>query len=141
MAAFSRAAGYYSAVCEANPYNYVGWYKLAFVYGKMGKLDSAERIYRHINRNLFPHFAKTDTNLGTIYMRRKQFEEALRYYAWAEWLNPYDVDVLNSTASIYIIHRRDHASAKRYLRRVLTIDPQNGYAVRVLKKLETEPGM
>ncbi|MGB9677794.1 MAG: O-antigen ligase family protein, partial [Candidatus Ratteibacteria bacterium] len=54
----------YSIACELNPYNYECWYKLAYVYGVINKYDESKKIYLYINNYLFPHYAKTDANLG-----------------------------------------------------------------------------
>jgi tetratricopeptide (TPR) repeat protein len=128
----------YRVVCSVNPHNYEAFYKMAFAYGESGKLEEAKTIYLTINRYIFPHFAKTDTNLGTVYLRQGDFRKALYHYKWADWLNPYDIDVLCGTASIYLMFYNDVEQAVGYLNRVLTIDPENGYANGVLKMLKEE---
>ncbi|MCM8760154.1 MAG: O-antigen ligase family protein [Candidatus Omnitrophica bacterium] len=128
----------YSVVCILNPYNYEVWYKLAFAYGESGHLDKAEAIYLKINNYIFPHYAKTDYNLGVIYMRKGEYNKALFYYKWAEWFNPYDIDVLCTVASINIMFLNNIPNAVSYLDRVLTIAPKNEYANRVKKMLKAE---
>jgi len=135
---YKKAIANYSVVCEKNPYNYVTWYKLAFVYGKTNQYEKAKKVYLYINNHLFPHFAKTDANLGTVYLKEKKFKQALGYYRWAEWFNPYNEDVLCSIASIYLMYYTDREKANGYLKRILTINPKNSYANRVLKMLEKE---
>ena len=137
---FREAEKFYKMGCKINPFNYVLHYKLAYVYGELNEFRKALKIYIYINKYLFPHFAKTDANLGTVYLALGDYKKAIYYYRWAEWFNPYDKDVLCSMASIYIIfyHRID--KAKQYLKRVLTIDPKNRYANRTLKLLGEKPG-
>lgn len=133
-----EAINNYSVVCFINPYNYEAWYKMAFAYGESGYLDKAEEIYLRINNYLFPHYAKTDANLGTVYLRKGDYKKAYHYYKWAEWFNPYDIDVLCSIASINIMFLKNIPEAVTYLKKVLTIDPENEYANRVIKLLKAE---
>ena len=135
---YKEAIANYSVVCERNPYNYITWYKLAYVHGQTGNYEKAKEVYLYINNHLFPHFAKTDANLGTVYLKDEKFKQSLGYYRWAEWLNPYNEDVLCSIVSIYLIYYKDKEKAKWYLKRILTINPENSYANRVLKMLEKE---
>ncbi|MBN1445131.1 MAG: O-antigen ligase family protein [Candidatus Omnitrophica bacterium] len=128
----------YLVVCSMNPNNHEAWYKLAFAYGESGKLEEAKEIYLKINKYIFPHFAKTDANTGTIYLREGNFEKAFYYYKWAEWLNPYDKDVLCTIASIQLMFYNNVPEAVSYLNRVLTIDPENGYANRIINLLKAE---
>ena len=134
---YKKAIENYEVVCALNPYNYTAWYKLAYVYGMIGNYKKAEKIYLYINR-IFPHFAKTDTNLGTVYLKMGNYKEALKYYLFAEWLNPYDKDVLCSIASIYLVYYNNVDEAVKYLKRVLTLDPENRYANKVIKELKKE---
>jgi len=138
MKNYKKAIENYEIVCSLNPYNYTAWYKLAYVYGKIGNYKKAEKIYLYINNKIFPHFAKTDTNLGTVYLKMGNYREALKYYSFADWLNPYDKDVLCSIASIYLIYYNNVDEAMKYLNRVLTFDPKNRYANRVIKELKKE---
>ncbi len=128
----------YQVVCSVNPHNYEAFYKMAFAYGQSGHLKEAKEIYITINKYIFPHFAKTDANLGTVYLREGDVQRALYYYRWAEWFNPYDVDVLCGEASVYITFYGDIPKAVAYLKRVLTIDPKNGYANRVMELLKKQ---
>ncbi len=137
---FREAEKFYKMGCKINPFNYILHYKLAYVYGELNEYKKARKIYLYINNYLFPHFAKTDANLGTVYLKIGNYKKALYYYRWAEWFNPYDKEVLCSIASIYIIFYNKIEKAKEYLRRVLTIDPENRYANRVLKSLGRKHG-
>ncbi|MCM8807921.1 MAG: hypothetical protein NC926_08295, partial [Candidatus Omnitrophica bacterium] len=122
----------YTIACNLDPYNYEVFYKLAFVYGQIKDYKKSEMIYLYINKYLFPHFAKTDANLGTVYVHLGDFKKALSYYKIAEWFNPYDEDVLCSIASIYLLYYNNIEKAKNYLEKVLRINPKNNYANRVL---------
>ncbi len=128
----------YSIACELNPYNYECWYKLAYVYGVINKYDESKKIYLYINNYLFPHYAKTDANLGTVYLKIGDIEKGFKYYKIAEWFNPYDEDVLCSIASIYLMYYNKINEALNYLKRILKINPKNEYANRVLYLLEKE---
>jgi len=123
---------------QLNPYNYECWYKLAYVYGMINNYKESEKIYLYINNYLFPHFAKTDANLGTVYLKLGDVEKAFKYYKIAEWFNPYDEDVLCSIASIYLVYYNNIESAVKYLKRILKINPENVYAKRTYYLLKKE---
>jgi len=135
---YDRSIKNYFYATVLNPYNYECWYKLAYVYGEAGNYKESEKIYLYINKYLFPHYAKTDSNLGTVYFKLGDLEKSFKYYKVAEQFNPYDVGVLCSIASLYIIYYNDIKSAVEYLNRVLKIDPENTYANRTLLQLKRE---
>ncbi|MCK9266498.1 O-antigen ligase family protein [bacterium] len=128
----------YLVVSSLNPNNYVSRYKLAYVYGETGYLDDAIKVYTEINDKIFPHFAKLDANLGTLYLRKEEYKKALYHYRWQEWFNPYDIDVLCGIASIHFIYTEDINQGVEYLNKVLNLDPQNEYANRIMKMLKDE---
>ncbi|HNS32794.1 MAG TPA: O-antigen ligase family protein [bacterium] len=128
----------YLVVSSINPYNYISRYKLAYVYGETGRLEESKKVYLEIHNGIFPHFAKLDANLGTVYLRQGAYTEALRYYKWEEWFNPYDIDVLCSIASIYFIYYDDVEKGMKYINRVLVRDNANVYANNVIKMLKEE---
>ncbi|HOK55802.1 MAG TPA: O-antigen ligase family protein [bacterium] len=135
---YEEAIENYLIVCKLNPYNYECWYKLAYAYGMVGNYKKAEEIYLHINENLFPHYAKTDANLGTVYLKVGEIEKAFKYYKEAEFFNPYDEDILCSIASIYLVYYNNIEKAVEYLQRVLKINPDNIYANRTISLLKKE---
>ena len=128
----------YLMVSSINPYNYISRYKLAYAYGEAGMLEESRRTYLEIHRKIFPNFAKLNSNLGTVYLMMGQPEKALYHYGIEEKLNPYDVDVLCSTASIYFIYRNDVKKGLGYIKKVIDIDPGNKYAENVIKMLKKE---
>ncbi|MFN4227266.1 MAG: O-antigen ligase family protein [Candidatus Ratteibacteria bacterium] len=133
---YNEAIENYIIVCKYNPYNYENWYKLAYAYGMIGDYKKAEQIYLYLNKYLFPHFAKTDANLGTVYLKIGDPEKAIKYYKNAEYFNPYDEDVLCSIASIYLVYYNNIEKAVDYLNRVLKINPENMYANKTMDILE-----
>ena len=135
---YSAAEAHYLTTCERNPFHVVAWYKLAYVYGQLQQYEKARRVYLHVHRDLFPHFAKIDANLGTIYIQQKKMKQAMLYYQWSEWFNPYDKDMLCSIASLYLIEYKNKPEAKVYLQRVLQLDAKNKYANRIMKLLKKE---
>jgi O-antigen ligase len=135
---YEEAIENYLISCKLNPYNYECWYKLAYAYGMVGDYKKAEEIYLDINKYIFPHFAKTDANLGTVYLKLNEIEKAFKYYKIAEWFNPYDEDVLCSIASIYLVYYNNIEKAVEYLKRVLKINPENIYANRTISLLKKE---
>lgn len=132
---FITAIENYKKVCKINPYNAVALYKMAYAYGQIGDIKNAEEVYLKINNNIFPHFAKTDANLGTLYMQTQNFKRAKVYYEMALGFNPYDVDVLLGLASIKIFQEKDIKGAKEYLEKVMSINPKHEYVQYLLKSI------
>jgi len=130
---FVTAIENYEKVCKINPNHVVSWYKLAFAYGQIGDLENSERIYLLINNKLFPHFAKTDANLGVLYIQKQDYEKAKYYYEKALFFNPYDIEVLLSMLSIKLYHDRDIKAAREYLKRVMAINPEHEYVKYLIK--------
>jgi O-antigen ligase/Flp pilus assembly protein TadD len=132
---FNVAIENYQKTCKINPYHVVAWYKMAFAYGQVNDLRKAEEIYQKINSLYFPHFAKTDSNLATLYMQFNDTRRAIQYFEIARWFNPYDSEVLTSLAALYLHDGINTDSAVAYLKQALQIDPKNVYALETLKKL------
>ncbi|MCM8821335.1 MAG: O-antigen ligase family protein [Candidatus Omnitrophica bacterium] len=124
---FTEAIENYKKVCKINGNHVVAFYKMAFAYGQLGDLKNAEETYLKINNNLFPHFAKTDANLGTLYMQMQDLDRAKFYYKTALWFNPYDIDVLLGLVSIKLYHEKDIKGAKEYLKKAAEINPEHQY--------------
>lgn len=132
---FLLAIENYKKVCKINKANVVAFYKMAFAYGQIGELKKAEEIYLKINNLLFPHFAKTDANLGTLYSQLQDFEKAKYYYKVALWFNPYDLDVLLGLVSIKLYHDKDIKEAKKYLKKAASIRPEHEYIKYLIKTI------
>ena len=135
---FLSAIENYKKVCKINTNHVVAWYKMAFAYGQIGDLKKAEEVYLKINNVLFPHFAKTDANLATLYTQLNDVKKAKYYFEWALWFNPYDIDVLFNLASIKLYKEKDIKAAAEYLKKVARISPQHEYLQYLLK---TVPGL
>ncbi|MCM8758964.1 MAG: O-antigen ligase family protein [Candidatus Omnitrophica bacterium] len=130
---FLSAIENYKKVCKINKSHVVALYKMAFAYGQIGDLKNAEGVYLKINNELFPHFAKTDANLGTLYMQVGDFKKAIYYYEKALWFNPYDIDVLLGLVSINLYQEKNLADAKKYLERAAQIKPDHPYIEYLIK--------
>jgi len=135
---FSNAVKNYNKVSEINPYHYVALYKLGYVYGQMGDFKKALETYQDLKKNVFPHFAKIDSNIASLYLSLGEVAQAKYYFGVAHWFNPYDEDVLCSLASIALIYQKDPKVAAHYLREVLAFNPYNRYANSVLQDIESK---
>ncbi len=133
---YRSAVNNYQKACNIDPYDVVAYYKMAFAYAQLGDYKKALSIYSFINKSLFPHFAQTDEDIGVIYMNLHNIPEAKKYFNVALWFDPYNVNVLDSLASISIIYYNDKEGAIGYLNRVIAINPKDRYANFVLGKLE-----
>jgi len=129
---FPQSIAYYKKTISIDKFNPIAYYKLAFAYGVLKKYDQALSTYEKVY-SLSPHYAQTDKNMAVLYYTEGRLSASLSYFRQAEKLNPYDVDVLCSIASIFII-KKEFPKAKFYLKRVLALDAKNSYALRNLKK-------
>ena len=129
---FPQSIAYYKKTISIDKFNLIAYYKLAFAYGVLKKYDQALSTYEKVY-SLSPHYAQTDKNMAVLYYTEGRLSASLSYFRQAEKLNPYDVDVLCSIASIFII-KKEFPKAKFYLKRVLALDAKNSYALRNLKK-------
>ncbi|GAG90199.1 unnamed protein product, partial [marine sediment metagenome] len=130
---FPAAITYYKKTIESDPYNLAARYKLAFAYGALEKYDLALSTYKKLYL-LAPHYAKVDKNIGVLYYGKRNLNASLYHFNEAEKINPYDIDILCSIASIYLL-KGEFQRAKFYLRRVLILDAKNSYALRYLKEI------
>jgi len=130
---FATAIENYKKVCKINPNNAVALYKMAFACGQIGDLKKAEEIYLKINNVIFPHFAKTDANLATLYMQLQNFEKARQFYEKALWFNPYDIDVILGLFTIKFYHEQDINGAREYLKKAAAVNPEHEYVKYLLK--------
>ena len=129
---FPQSIAYYKKTISIDKFNLIAYYKLAFAYGVLKKYDQALSTYEKLYP-LSPHYAQIDKNMAVLYYTEGRLSASLSYFRQAEKLNPYDVDVLCSIASIFII-KKEFPKAKFYLKRVLALDAKNSYALRNLKK-------
>jgi len=129
---FPQSIAYYKKTISIDKFNPIAYYKLAFAYGVLKKYDQALSTYEKVYP-LSPHYAQIDKNMAVLYYTEGRLSASLSYFRQAEKLNPYDVDVLCSIASIFII-KKEFPKAKFYLKRVLALDAKNSYALRNLKK-------
>ena len=129
---FPQSIAYYKKTISIDKFNPIAYYKLAFAYGVLKKYDQALSTYEKLYP-LSPHYAQIDKNMAVLYYTEGRLSASLSYFRQAEKLNPYDVDVLCSIASIFII-KKEFPKAKFYLKRVLALDAKNSYALRNLKK-------
>ncbi|MCL5408509.1 MAG: O-antigen ligase family protein [Candidatus Omnitrophica bacterium] len=126
----------YKKAWQIDTYDVVAYYKMAYAYAQMGEYKKALGMYKFINNTLFPHFAQTDENIGILYMNLHNIQKAKKYFKTALWFDPYNVNVLNSLASINIIYYNNKKKAIEYLEKVIKIKPKDRYANFVLNKFQ-----
>ncbi|MCL5674194.1 MAG: O-antigen ligase family protein [Candidatus Omnitrophica bacterium] len=141
MGFYKSSVRNYKKACAIDHYDVIAYYKMAYAYAQMGKYGKALNVYQFINKSLFPHFAETDENIGIIYMNLHDGQEAEKYFETALWFDPYNVNVLDSLASISIMYDNNEKKAVEYLKEVIAIKPKDKYANFVLDKLEKLPKM
>lgn len=86
-------------------------------------LYSLERIYKRKLENS-PNDATVTANLGAIMQKLGNYDEALRYYAKAEYLNPADTNTRINVGTLYQ-QKGDYKTAITAYDSVLIINPDN----------------
>lgn len=89
-------------------------------------LYSLERIYKR-KLEESPNDAAVTANLGAIMQKQGNYDEALKYYAKAEYLNPSDVNTRINVGTLYQ-QKGDYKTAITAYDSVLIINPENTLA-------------
>jgi len=88
-----------------------------------GTLYSLERIYKKKLENN-PNDASLTANLGAILQKQEKFDEALRYYSRAEYLDPANINTRINVGTLYQ-QKGDYKTAIVAYDSVLTLYPDN----------------
>lgn len=86
-------------------------------------LYSLERIYKR-KLEESPNDAAVTANLGAIMQKQGNYDEALRYYAKAEYLNPSDINTRINVGTLYQ-QKGDYKTAITAYDSVLILNPDN----------------
>ena len=131
---FMKALEYTARGLTWYPYDPQAWYKLAFLYGMIGNLDSAEETYLYILKR-YGDYSNSNRNIGIVFSRKGHSSEAIRYFMKEKTLNPYDINTRCLLASEYV-KTGERGAAKEELDEILQLDPKNEYALLQSRQME-----
>jgi len=106
---------------EIHPTYVNAWNNLGAHYHRAGNFDEAILIFTKVTE-LNPEFYVAWMNLGGSFVATGRFEDAVKANKKAVNLNPDDA-VANSQLGLSYYYLHDHGNAKKFLKRVLALDP------------------
>ncbi len=84
-----------------NHYNWKAYYRLAFAYASINKIDEAMAAYLKL-KELAPNYADLNYNLGSLYLRTGKIEQAKEQLQVAMRLNPYEPKTYCNLGAVYM---------------------------------------
>jgi tetratricopeptide (TPR) repeat protein len=111
---------YYKSI-HWNPYNQRTYYRLAFAYGMMGKINESLFTYLKLKK-LAPDYAQIHINLGGLYLQTGELKNAEEELKRAIELNPYEASTHNTLGGLYLKTGRLE-DAKKELQKSIELDP------------------
>ena len=103
--------------------------ELGVLYSLNGKVDEAEILFKEA-LEIDPKNPSALNNLGNINYLKKDYEQAIKYYLEASFIDTYDADILINIARSYVnLGKKDEA--KSFFDKAVSINPE-------LKKYETD---
>ncbi len=107
--------------------------KLGAALAACGKTEEAKKQFEFIMKEN-PEMVSPYSNLGYMHLVQNEPEKALKLYLKGEQLDP-DNEALLLNLAGYYIYMKDYTQAKKYLHRILNLNPKNGQASYALKQL------
>lgn len=131
---YHQALLFYKKATALLPYHLDFQEKLGVTYLRLEYVDDAERILKFVlSEN--PNRKVALTNLGYLTTLRKDIEGGMKYYNKALALDPdYEQAIVNKIAILLI--QKKKAVAKKYLDRLLVINPKNVHAKNIARQLK-----
>ncbi len=128
-----RALGFYQKAVELSPYNLDFQNKLGTAYLQQQDLAKARQTFEFIlseNSKQVPAL----NNIGYIYLLEGKTEQAYPYFDKALALDPdYELAMLNKVG--YLVFKKEYATAKKWLNKILKKNPDNQKAKQMLGQL------
>lgn len=104
-------------------YNIPELYRKAVKANTKGDLETAKQLFNQV-LSLDPAFTKVYSNLGYLYLKQKNQEEALKNFLEYLRSNPGDALVLSSVGWIYD-GKSDTSTAIQYFEKSIALEPEN----------------
>lgn len=130
----SKALACFKKATELAPYSLEFRNKLGTALMKAGKANEAEAQFEFIISEQ-EDYVSAYTNLGFIRLRSGKVDEALQLYLKALSLDPDNEQALLNTAGWYF-YSQEIPTGKRYLKRLLKVNPKHRQANALMQQLE-----
>ncbi len=125
---------------ELDPNLPTGHYAIALLYEQLGELDKAEKHFRRAI-SLQPDYAEAHNAYGAFLCRKGQFDAADKQFMIAAQNPLYSTRGLAyANAGLCALRRPDAASAEKYFREALRINPTQSTALFQMAALSYEAG-
>jgi len=124
----------YKKALDSDPNSVVILNKLAKAL-TMERNDTEALPYLLKARDIKKGYPATHTNLGNLYLMRRDFDSALASFYEAIYINPYDPDIHFKLSLIYL-NRGDMVSAGKEINNALLLAPDNPYYQSVKQKIK-----
>ncbi|MBS1652326.1 MAG: tetratricopeptide repeat protein [Bacteroidetes bacterium] len=121
--------------CKLAPYNLEFRNKLAICYISIGNLPAAENELNFVLKE-YPKNISAYTNLGYLNLLKQNPEKAIMLYNKALAIDPKYEPLLLNIAGYYAF-MRDFKTAKLYLQKIISLNPNNNKAKQALAQLNS----
>jgi tetratricopeptide (TPR) repeat protein len=130
---YTSSAAYYQKAVEQRPYAIEPKFGLIKPLNALGQIEKMLGLYISILQ-VDPQNTQANYWIGVIYLNRKQFDKAARFFEKVVNLYPFDYDTNLSLAYTYL-NMGKKAEARALYNKVLLIRPGDAQALAGLKKL------
>ena len=98
---WNEAIQQYNKAIYWDKYSLRSYYRLAFAYASINKIDEALSVYLKL-KELAPNYADINYNLGSLYLRMGKFENAKEQLQISMQLNPYESKTHCNLGAVYM---------------------------------------
>lgn len=130
---YTQSAAYYQKATEQRPYAIEPKFGLVKPLNALGQVEKMLSLYGSILQ-IDPQNTQANYWTGVIYLNRKQFNQAAKYFERVVNLYPFDYDTNLSLAFTYLSLGKK-AEARALYNKVLLIRPGDANALAGLKRL------
>jgi tetratricopeptide (TPR) repeat protein len=130
---YTSSAAYYQKAIEQRPYAIEPKFGLIKPLNALGQIERMLTLYTAILQ-VDPQNTQANYWVGVIYLNRKQYDKAARFFEKVVNLYPFDYDTNLSLAYTYL-NLGKKAEARALYNKVLLIRPGDAQALAGLKKL------
>ncbi|MCK4401110.1 tetratricopeptide repeat protein [bacterium] len=123
---WNKSIGMYKKTIRFNRGHLKAYYRLAFAYAKVGKIEDAFRVYYQL-AELEPDYADIHYNLAKLYTSTKNYKKAVKELEIAVRMNPYSEKALMGLGNTYEKLRKLDKAIQQY-KKAVKLNPDFGGA-------------
>ncbi|MDO9464118.1 MAG: tetratricopeptide repeat protein [bacterium] len=123
---WNKAISMYKKTIKLNRGHLKAYYRLAFAYAKVGKIEDAFRVYYQL-AELAPDYADIHYNLAKLYISIKDYKKAARELEIAVGQNPYNDKALMGLGNAYEKLGKLNGAIQQY-KKAVKLNPDFGGA-------------